>query len=228
MLYKVLVVDDDEDILELIKETLHRENISVITAKTGEAGIKRAETSQPDLIILDLTLPDIPGIKVYRVLKNEKRTTHIPVMILTGTRKSAKDMVFGFEEGVCEYMVKPFDPKVFAARVKNIFQLLENKEKIREIVKKCGVQMDAEERKIKVKDKIVNLTQKEFDLISVLVRESGRVLSREYLLETVWGYEDNVETHTLESHLFSIKKKVGPDCAKKIITIKGKGYKLNP
>lgn len=227
MQYKVLAVDDDEDILELVKETLQRENISVITAKTGEACFKRVETSKPDLIILDFDLPDIPGDKIYRVLKKDKSTSHIPVMILTGSRISDNDMVFGFREGVCEYIIKPFEPKILAARVKNIFQWLDYKVKVKEIVKRCGLEMDVEQRRIKVNGKIVELTQKEFDLVSTLIRNSGRVVSRQNLLETVWGYEDIASTHTLESHIYSLKKKLGPHFAKKIITLKGTGYKLN-
>ncbi|MBN1384829.1 MAG: response regulator transcription factor [Elusimicrobia bacterium] len=227
MQYSVLAVDDDEDILELIKETLQQENISVITAKTGNACIKKAEISRPDLIILDLDLPDIPGDKVYKILKKENSTSSIPVMILTGSKISTDDIAFGLNEGACEYVIKPFDPKVLTARVKNIFHWLDYKVKIKEVVKKCGLEIDAKQRRVKVNGSIVDLTKKEFDLLSTLIRGGGRVLSHRNLLETVWGYEDMASAHTLESHVSSLKKKLGPYFARKIITVKGIGYKLD-
>lgn len=227
MQHKILVCDDDEDILELIKETLHRENISVITVETGETCLKKAESSNPDLIILDQNLPDMCGTDVHKILKKEKTLSHIPVMILTGEKKSDSDVVSGFRDGACDYMTKPFEPKILVARVKNILRWLDYKGKLKEIVKKCGLEMDVDQRRIKVNGKIVDLTQKEFDLISILVRNSGRVLSRQHLLETVWGYEDMASVRTLISHISTLKKKLGPHCAKKIVTVKGKGYKLD-
>ncbi|HAM38025.1 MAG TPA: hypothetical protein DCP53_01290 [Elusimicrobia bacterium] len=226
MRYKVLVIDDHKGTLEALKMLFSYENYSVITAENGKTGINLAIQKQPDLIILDLVLPDIHGYKVKEVLENGKTTSHIPIMLFTGAMTTPKDEVYGFKMGACEYITKPFDPGVLVARVKNIFREREKKGGLKEVIKKYGLEIFEDERYIKVKSKEIRLTRKEFDLFFVLFKSQGRLLSNQYLLETVWDYEKDIDTHTLRSHIFSIKKKLGPEYAKKIINVKGSGYRL--
>ena len=226
MRYKVLVIDDHKGTLEALKMLFSYENYSVITAENGKTGINLAIQKQPDLIILDLVLPDIHGYKVKEVLEKGKTTSHIPVVLFTGAMTTPKDEVYGFKMGACEYITKPFDPGVLVARLKNIFREREKKSGLKEVIKKCGLEINEKERYVKVKGKIIELTQTEIDILLILLRNYGQVLTYEYLSETVFGYEKDIITHDLETHIYNLRKKLGPDCAKYIITIKGVGYKL--
>jgi len=226
MRYKVLIIDDNICILEALKELLLTENISVITAENGEKGINLATKTKPDVIILDLLLPDISGHKVQRILKQDRTTSHIPILILTGTQVTEKDQVLCIENGACEYITKPFDNDVFIARLKNIFRWQDYKCKLKQTIKKYGLEINEDERYVKIKGKIVNLTQIETDLLLTLIRRHEQLLSYKYLLETTFGYAEHVNTHTLITHMSNLRKKLGPYYAKYILTIKGLGYKL--
>jgi two-component system, OmpR family, response regulator ArlR len=226
MQYKILVIDDNKSLLEAIKEVFKEENVAVITATDGETGIEKAIESKPDVIILDLNLPDIDGYKVYRVLKKEKTTSNIPIIFLTGYKITKNDIVRGLEEGACDYIIKPFDNRELIARVNNCFKWLEYKSGFKEVIKQCGMEMDIKERKVKIKGKPVNLTRIEFDLLHYFIRNKGKLLTHKNILETVWGYEDSMSVHTLETHVSNLKRKIGQQCAQKIQTIRKFGYKL--
>ncbi|MBN1385038.1 MAG: response regulator transcription factor [Elusimicrobia bacterium] len=226
MQYKILVVDDETCVLESLKLVLQEGNISVITAMDGETCLKKAEVSKPDLIILDINLPDMDGFKVCRILKKTKHLSHIPIIILTGVGTSSRSIVAGLEAGACDYILKPFDHEVLMARVKVALRWLEYKGEVKELIKKCGVEINLDERKLKVKGKPIDLTRKEFDIISILVKESGKIVKHKDILETVWGSEDEIVEHTLESHVSNLKRKLGSHFAKRILTVKGVGYKL--
>jgi len=226
MRYKALIIDDNKGMCEGLKVLFSSENISLITAEDGETGIALANSKKPDVIILDLSLPDMDGDEVQKTLKNDKATSHIPVIILTGTQMTDQNQADGINMGACDYILKPFDNKVLIARVKNVFRWQEYKGEVKEKMIKCGLEMDEETKTVKVKGKPINLTLKEFDLLFTLVRKIGQILKYDYLLYTVWGYEKDIYIHTLINHICSLKKKLGPDCAKKIKTIKHVGYKF--
>ncbi|HAM39542.1 MAG TPA: DNA-binding response regulator [Elusimicrobia bacterium] len=224
MRYKVLIIDDNICILEALKELLLTENISVITAENGEKGIDLATKTKPDVIILDLLLPDISGHKVQRILKQDRTTSHIPILILTGTQVTEKDQVLCIENGACEYITKPFDNDVFIARLKNIFRWQDYKCKLKQTIKKYGLEINEDEHTIRIKHKLIKLTKIEFDLLYLLIKKCGQILKYTELLETIWGYGKNIDTRTLVSHISNLKKKLGSDY--NIETVRSIGYRL--
>ena len=223
MRHKILAVDDDADILELIKETLSREDMTVVTAKDGKTCLEKAEETKPDLILLDIGLPDISGYKVFRTLKHEKTLSHIPVIMLTGRKTPPNEIASILNEGASDYLAKPVIPEFLAARVKVVLRLIEYKGLPKEVIHKCGVYMNIEERVVKVKGKPIDLTKKEFDLLFTLLRKSGKVIIKKYLLGTIWGDEDKIYEHTLDNHVSSLRKKLGPACGDKIVSVKSVG-----
>ncbi|HAM39237.1 MAG TPA: DNA-binding response regulator [Elusimicrobia bacterium] len=226
MRYKVLVIDDHKGTLEALKMLFSYENYSVITAENGKTGINLAIQKQPDLIILDLVLPDIHGYKVKEILKKDKNTSQIPLMILTGAHITAEDEVKCLKTGAGEFIRKPINNDVFLARLKNLLKNNENNNNLKETKKIYGFEINEEERYIKTKDGIIELTQREYDLFILLIKNKEQVLTKENLLEKVWGYGTEIDTHTLESHIFNLRKKLGPENEKRIKTITGIGYKF--
>jgi len=174
------------------------------------------------------TLKMLLNYENYSVITAEKgkTTSHIPIMLFTGAMTTPKDEVYGFKMGACEYITKPFDPGVLVARLNNIFREREKRSGLKETIKKCGLEIFEDERYIKIKGKIIELTQTEIDILLTLLKQYGQAVRYEYLSQTVFGYEKDIITHNLETHIYNLRKKLGPDCAKYIITIKGVGYKL--
>lgn len=226
MLYKVLAVDDDKKILKIVKASLQYEDISVITACDGVTCLEKAKSAKPDLIILDFDLPDIDGFKLCQVLRSDKPTAHIPIIFLSGKMITNNDMVAGFTAGASDYILKPFEPRILISRVKAVLRWLEYKGELGGSIKKYGIEIDLNDRMVKIKGKQINLTKKEFDLLFTLIRKNDQLVTHKYLLETVWGYEPDIDTHTLDSHISSLRKKLGAAYAKKIIAVKGFGYRF--
>ncbi|MDW8056243.1 MAG: response regulator transcription factor [Elusimicrobiota bacterium] len=226
--YKILVIDDDENILSLITDILEKEGFLVITSTNTEDGFKKAVNSQPDIIITDVSLPNIGGIELTRMLKSDKKTKHIPVIMLT-VLSSETDKVIGLEVGADDYITKPFSQKELVARIKSLLRLKETLQQKYQprILKLNDLEVNLDEHKVTVKDKIVHLTPKEFDLLVLFLEKPNILLTREFILETVFNYKVNIQTRTIDTHIKNLRKKISP-YGKHIKTIHSQGYKFVP
>jgi len=225
---KILIIEDDKEVAEFLKLGLELENFSPVVACSGKEGLKKIEKEMPNLILLDLGLPDIDGLEVCKEIKKNPLTKEIPIIMLTA-RSSTSDKVTGLETGADDYIIKPFTPQELVARIKAIFRRIEYyaPEKIGSI-SKPGIEIELETKKVVVKNKgEIDLTPKEFELLYLLVKNSPKVLTREYLLKTLWGYESNFESRTLDVHILRLRKKLGETIAKQINTVEGIGFKFD-
>lgn len=222
----VLVIEDEKNIVELITYNLEQDGFRVVSALKGDQGLDRARKDNPDLILLDLMLPELSGIDICKILKQNPKTAGIPVIMLTAKNQES-DKIVGLELGADDYITKPFSPRELLARVKAVLRRGRTVEG--EISYEIGVlKMDPARHLVSVKSKAVALTSKEYDLLKTLIEANGRVLSRDYLLNQVWGYDPslNIETRTVDMHLGQLRKKIGPE-AKRIVTVKNVGYRFD-
>jgi len=221
---RILVIDDDVSISKLVSDVLTEEGFSVATANCGEDGIKKVYHSKPNLIILDLRLPDMDGFQICQTLKKDKSVSAIPIIMLTV--KSAKSStVAGLEMGADDYVVKPFNQEELVARVKTVLRRAGGEEKAEEILSYGDMHLNLDKHTVFIKDKKIDLTPMEFNLLHILVKKKGHVLNRNYLLETVWGYEYFGTTRTVDVHIGRLREKLAP-LGEKIETVEGVGYRL--
>lgn len=223
----ILIIEDDKDIAELIEFNLKKEGFGSYKAFDGKAGLKKAAEGLPDLIILDLMLPKLDGIEVCKTLKQDRKSADIPIIMLTA--KSAEvDRILGIEIGADDYLTKPFSVRELIARIKRILKRVgKNEPAGGKIIKFPGLEIDIEKHEVIASGKKVKLTAKEFSLLQYLAENQGRVISRERLLDTVWGIEVAIETRTVDAHVKRLRKKLGPIAAKYITTLIGVGYKFS-
>lgn len=223
---KILIVEDEKNILELVKYNLEKENFSVVTASDGEIGLELALRNLPNLIVLDGMLPSMDGIDVCKTLKRNPKTTHIPIIFLTA-RGEEIDRVLGLELGADDYVTKPFSPRELIARIKAVLRRIEVK-KPTSILEVGLLKIDLEKHLVSLKDKKIELTAKEFSLLKTLMEADGRVLSREVLLEQVWGIDRavHIETRTVDMHIGQLRKKIKTE-AFRILTVKNSGYRFD-
>src|SRR5574341_2673721 len=222
---KILIVEDERDILQLVRLYLEKQGYRTCTATTGLEGLKQTKTENPDLVILDLMLAEMDGLEVCKRLRADPKTARIPIIMLTAKAEEA-DTVIGLELGADDYVTKPFSPKALMARVKALFRRLERKSDERLTRYQYGhLVMDLARHEVTVKDKDVPLTAKEFGLLEHLLRNPGRVLTREVLLNTVWGYDYYGTTRTVDVHIRRLKQKI-PLLNEAISSVKSLGYKL--
>jgi len=222
----ILVVEDEKNIVELVKYNLEQEHFRVRTAFRGDSGLEEARRDPPDLIILDLMLPGMDGLEVCKLLKQNEKTAHVPIVILTAKGGDA-DQIVGLELGADDYVAKPFSPRQLVARVKAVLRRV--REKPKDKVFKIGrLELDTAKYVVTLKGKPVELSSKEFELLKTLLGASGRVLTRDYLLEHVWGYDRSVEieTRTVDMHIGMLRKKLKTE-AERIVTVKNVGYRLD-
>lgn len=222
---KILVVEDERDILQLVKLYLDKEGFRVSTASTGTEGLRQAKQEKPDLVILDLMLPEIDGLEICKRLRSAPDTAMMPIIMLTAKAEES-DTVIGLELGADDYVTKPFSPKALIARVKALLRRLERKPEggpsryqYRDLV------LDLTRHEATVKKQEVSLTAKEFGLLEHLLRHPGRVLTREVLLNSVWGYDYYGTTRTVDVHVRRLKQKI-PLLNDAIVSVKSLGYKL--
>ena len=220
----VLVIDDEKDIVESIDYNLSKAGFKVYRAFDGEYGLKYAREKKPDLVILDLMLPEIDGMEVCRILKREASTAQIPIIMLTA-KKDETDKVVGLESGADDYITKPFSMRELIARVKNIIARYKRQAVPPKSMQYPGLKVDIERHEVTTWSKMVQLTAKEFSLLKFLMEHEGKVFNREALLDQVWGDEVGIESRTIDVHLTSLRKKLGK-AGKYIYTIRGVGYKF--
>jgi two-component system alkaline phosphatase synthesis response regulator PhoP len=223
---KILIIEDEKNIVELLKYNLEEVGYRVQVAARGDSGLELARKEKPDLLILDLMLPGLDGIEICRILKQNEKTFALPIVMLTAKGTEA-DKVVGLELGADDYITKPFSPREFLARVKAV--LRRGHVQAAEKVLKAGVlEVNVAKHVVMLKGKVISLTSKEYDLLVALMEARGRVLSRSDLLDRVWGYDQSasIETRTVDMHLGQLRKKLKSE-ERRFITVKNVGYRFD-
>ena len=215
----VVVVDDEPNIADLVDLYLAREGFRVLRTGTGEAGLQAVKDHRPRLVVLDVGLPDVDGLEVCKRLRT---TSQIPVIFLTA-RDSEVDRVLGLELGGDDYVTKPFSPAELVARVKAVLRRVDGGPAA-EVMQVGAVAIDAGRREVRVAGEAVELTTKEFDLLRYLAERAGLALSRQQILDGVWGYDWYGDARTVDVHIAQVRKKLGD--AVDIKTVRGVGYRL--
>jgi DNA-binding response OmpR family regulator len=222
---RVLVVEDDPDIAELIRRYLEREGYRVDRLAAGDRVVAQARIDRPDLIVLDLMLPGLDGLLVCQALRQDPVTAGVPVIMLTA-RGEESDRIRGLELGGDDYLVKPFSPKELVARVAALLRRVDRPKTSSRVLHHGTLSMDLERHEVRVGDTDVRLTAKEFLLLQYLIEHRGRVLSRDLLLSDVWGYQYTGGTRTVDVHVRRLREKI-PLLATALQTVKQFGYKLD-
>lgn len=223
---KILIVEDEQEIAQLVKHYLEKDGFRLYIAQTGIEAQKLVASEHPDLVILDLMLPEMDGLEVCKTLRRKPETALLPIIMLTA-KNDESDIVVGLELGADDYMTKPFSPKALVARVKAVFRRVDrgNDHKLTSLAY-GPLRMDLTRHDVMVGSKEVVLTAKEFGLLEHLLRHPGRVLTREVLLNEVWGYDYYGTTRTVDVHVRRLKVKI-PFLDNTIMSIKSLGYKLS-
>lgn len=225
MTERILVVDDEPDLLELVEYNLREAGYTVVTAKDGASAMAEVRRQRPDLVLLDVMLPDVSGTEVCRRLRRDPDTSRIPIMMLTA-RGQEIDRVVGFELGADDYVVKPFSPRELALRVQAVLRrastaAVDTAPRI--VIGKLV--LDVARHQVLVEDEEIPLTALEFKLLLDLVTRRGRVQSRDSLLDRVWGYAPGIETRTVDTHVKRLREKLGA-ASDYIETVRGVGYRV--
>ncbi len=220
---KILLVEDERDLLELLKYNLDREGFEVFTAETGEDGLKQVRTQTPDLILLDLMLPSMGGLEVCRSLKGRSETAEIPVIMLTAKGEES-DVVLGLEFGADDYVRKPFSPRELIARIRAVLRRGTTVTEAKTRIESDGIVLDRERHEVEVDGSLIELTRSEFRLMWTLAKHPGRVYAREELVERLTDGEVVILDRNIDVHVSSIRKKLG-EMGGVIGTVRGVGYK---
>ena len=225
MQHKIMVVDDEADVIDLLVMNLRTAGFQVITVEDGATALAKARTEAPSLIILDLMLPKMPGLEICKVLKSDVATRHIPIIMLTAKAEEV-DKIVGLELGADDYVTKPFSPRELILRINR--SLRRGKDKVAAVEKLTigELTLDHTRHEVLVKGKPVELTATEFRLLALLMERRGRVQGRDSLLNDVWGYESVIDTRTVDTHVRRLREKLG-SLASYIETIRGVGYRIN-
>ena len=225
MVGDVLIVEDEPDIRKLITLHLEREGFRCRAAATGTEALRELASAMPDLVVLDLMLPELDGLEVCRRIRSDPNSAAVPIIMLTA-KADEIDRVVGLEMGADDYIAKPFSPKELVARVRAVLRRTRQREAPR-VLAAGQLALDPMRHIVTVGGQPVVLTPKEFDLLRVLLESSGRALSREYLLNRVWGYAraDEIESRTVDVHVRRLRAKLG-DEGRRIATLKGVGYRF--
>jgi len=222
----VLIVDDEKDLVELVRYHLEKNGLTCLEARDGESALRLAKERAPDLIVLDLMLPGVDGLEVCRKLRNDSKTASIAIIMLTAKAEEV-DRIIGLEMGADDYMVKPFSPRELVARVKAVLRRGRGQETLTR--KRVGrLEVDEGTHQVFVAGAVVELTVKEFDLLCALMKANGRVLNRDQIMETVWGYSNavDIESRTVDVHVRRLREKLGEE-HKRVVTVKGVGYRFD-
>src|ERR1041385_4962568 len=221
---KILVVDDEPEAVELVEFNLKQAGFDVATADDGEEALKKAKSSQPALIVLDLMLPEIDGLEVCKLLRRDPTTAAIPIIMLTA--KAAEiDRVVGLELGADDYITKPFSPRELILRVRKLLERAATPEHKRETMRFGDLLIDVPRHLASWRGKSFELTATEFKLLTVLAQRAGRVQSRDALLRDVWEYDSLIDTRTVDTHMRRLREKLGV-AAKHLDTVRGVGYRF--
>jgi two-component system phosphate regulon response regulator PhoB len=224
--HRILIIEDEPDITEVLKYNLEKNHYQVATAGSGEDGLQAARDTLPDLILLDLMLPGIDGLEVCRKLREDPRTRDLLVIMLTAKGTEA-DVVVGLTLGADDYIVKPFSTTELMARIKAVLRRVEHREEEGENdVLKCGpITIDLRKHQARIAENIIELTLSEFKLLSFLIKKKGRVFTRDQLLDAVLGPDVFVTARNIDVHVAALRKKLGK-YGSYIVTVRGVGYRF--
>ncbi len=220
----ILLVEDDLSLAEIVAYNLRQNGYDVALARDGADGLRHAQSLSPDLVILDLMLPNMDGLEVCRRLQSDPATRHILVMMLTA-KSEESDQVIGFSFGADDYVTKPFSVKVLLERIKALFRRCETQSDDRHIISWHGITVDSRRHKVFINDEALDLTPSEFRLLDVLIRQPGRAFTRDELIDSALGENTVVLERTIDVHIRALRKKMASH-SDAIETVRGVGYRF--
>jgi DNA-binding response OmpR family regulator len=224
----ILIVEDERNLCDLIRDNLQEQGYQVLQAFDGPSALTMARETVPDLVILDIMLPGMDGLEVCRRLR---QGSIVPILMLTA-RAEEIDRVLGLELGADDYLTKPFSMRELKARVRALLRRVEMMQttdvSADQVVTSAGLYLDPTSYETRLDDQAIDLTAKEFSLLCLLVRHPGRVFSRAYLLDEIWGYEAAAYDRTVDTHIYRLRQKLGAEgkIARRIVAVRGIGYKF--
>ncbi len=222
---KILVVDDEPDALEVLGFKLKEAGFDPVFAKDGTRALTIARDAHPALVVLDLMLPEVDGLEVCKILRRDPSTAAMPIIMLTA-RAAEMDRVVGLELGADDYVTKPFSPRELVLRIKKLLSRAPAAESSAGPLRFGSLLIDGPRHEVRVADAPVPLTATEFKLLQILAERRGRVQSRDRLLQDVWGYDNPIDSRTVDTHMRRLREKLG-DAAQFLETIRGVGYRFN-
>ena len=218
---KILIVDDEKDILEFLSYNLKKEGFSIYTASDGLEGLEKTKKIKPDLIIVDLMMPKMNGIEMCENIRNDKKLSNVIILFLTA-RSEDYTQIAALDSGADDFIKKPIKPKLLISKVKSIMRRFSLNKNLKNYIHK-DVELDIEKYSVKIKGDNINLARKEFDPLKLLINQPGKVYTREEILNDVWGNDIHVVDRTIDVHINRLRDKLGQ---KFIETVKGIGYKI--
>ena len=222
---KILVVDDEPDALEVLGFKLREAGYTPVFAKDGARALAAVRDERPALVVLDLMLPEVDGLEVCKILRRDPATASIPILMLTA-RAAEMDRIVGLELGADDYVTKPFSPRELVLRIKKLLSRAQKADDSTAHIRIGPLDIDAARHVAQVKGAPLTLTATEFKLLDLLARRRGRVQTRDRLLQDVWGYENPIDTRTVDTHMRRLREKLGP-AAQYLETVRGVGYRFS-
>jgi DNA-binding response OmpR family regulator len=224
---KILIIEDEATLAETLAENLAEEDHDVVTASDGESGLAKAREVRPDLIILDIMLPILDGLSVCRILRKDANLSSVPIIMLTA-RGTEVDKIIGLESGADDYVTKPFALGEFLARIRALMRRAPGRTAVQDELVSSDLRIDLIGRRVFRGNEVIELSHKEFDLLSELMRNKGAVLSRDLILTKVWGYEFFGDKRTVDVHIRWLREKIerDPSNPERIATVRGVGYRF--
>ncbi|MDG1657973.1 MAG: response regulator transcription factor [Crocinitomicaceae bacterium] len=219
----VLIIDDEADIRDILTYNHKKDGFDVLTAENGQSGIEKAKAAQPDIIILDVMMPEMDGIEVCQILRSDESTKNILICFLTA-RSEDYSQIAGLDAGADDYVSKPVKPRVLVSRIKAILRRNQQTNDTKSDNKEHGLIIDREKFVVTKNGEQIHLPRKEFNLLALLASKPGKVFDRDVILETVWGSNVVVGDRTIDVHVRKLRGKIGDDHIK---TVKGVGYKFS-
>ncbi|HEY3756521.1 MAG TPA: response regulator transcription factor [Opitutaceae bacterium] len=220
---KILLVDDEPDALEILGFKLKEAGFIPIFAKDGNRALAAARDERPDLVVLDLMLPEVDGLEVCKLLRRDPSSANVPILMLTA-RAAEMDRVLGLELGADDYVTKPFSPRELVLRIRKLLARAPNGEEAGGHLRLGEIEIDVARHQVHVSGQAIVLTVTEFRLLEILARRRGRVQSRDRLLQDVWGYENPIDSRTVDTHMRRLREKLG-EAARWLETVRGVGYR---
>ena len=226
--YKILIVDSDRKILKTLCQDLEKSGFDVITVSNGKVALELISVENPDLILMDLIIPGVSGLEMCKILRKQDNTAHIPIIVITA-KSDEDDKIQAFRVGIDDYVIKPFSHNELIARIIAVLRRSKSTGMAKSVIETGNILIDTEKHKISIDGELRNFTPKEFYLLKLFVTNPGKVFSRKYLLETIWGYDYLGDTRTVDVHIHYLRKKIGdtPGRPELIETIRGIGYRFN-
>jgi DNA-binding response OmpR family regulator len=221
---KILIVDDETDALEVLGFKLREAGFNPIFAKDGTRALAAAKDEKPDLMVLDLMLPEVDGLEVCKILRRDPLTASMPILMLTA-RAAEMDRVVGLELGADDYVTKPFSPRELVLRIRKLLSRNKINTDTSGYIKIGEIEIDVPTHVVKISGQEITLTLTEFNLLEILAKRRGRVQSRERLLQDVWGYENPIDSRTVDTHMRRLREKLGSS-ASYLETVRGVGYRF--